>query len=106
MESVYRQRPEFTALFDRILTSEDFTHSKPHPDCYLKAADAFGLTPEQCTVFEDSVNGLKAGMAAGMTVVGLLTTNSRETVERLSHYQTENYLNMDYKKLYRIWQDI
>ncbi|MBQ9357427.1 MAG: HAD family hydrolase [Prevotella sp.] len=106
MESVYRQRPEFKTLFDRILTSEDFTYSKPHPDCYLKAAGAFGLKPEQCIVFEDSVNGLKAGMAAEMTVVGLLTTNTKETVEQLSHYQTADYTNMNYQKLYTIWQDI
>jgi HAD superfamily hydrolase (TIGR01509 family) len=56
MESVYRQHPEFKSLFDAILTSEDFERSKPDPDCYLKAAERFGVNPEDCVVFEDSFN--------------------------------------------------
>ena len=38
MENVYRAHPEFTSLFDRIFTAEDFQHSKPDPDCYLLGA--------------------------------------------------------------------
>ena len=43
MEAVYAKRPEFKTLFDAILTSEDFERSKPDPDCYLKAAQRFGI---------------------------------------------------------------
>ena len=57
MEAVYRSHPEFRGLFDAILTSEDFERSKPHPDCYLKAAERFGIEPKDCVVFEDSFNG-------------------------------------------------
>ena len=56
MQSVYRQHPEFKSLFDAILTSEDFEYSKPHPDCYLKAAARFGVDSASCVVFEDSIN--------------------------------------------------
>ena len=52
------------------------SESKPAPDCYLKAAARFGLDSSECVVFEDSFNGLKAGRAAEMYVVGLATTNS------------------------------
>ena len=83
MEAVYRSRPEFKELFDAILTSEDFSASKPDPDCYLKAAERFGVAPEDCVVFEDSFNGLKSGRAAGMTVVGLATTNAAESIRPL-----------------------
>lgn len=83
MENVYRKHPEFTALFDAILTSEDFKHSKPHPDCYLKAAERFGVKPEDCEVFEDSFNGLRSGRSAGMKVVGLATTNAVEAISPL-----------------------
>ena len=83
MENVYRRHPEFKGFFDAILTSEDFEHSKPHPDCYLKAAARFGVEPADCTVFEDSFNGLRAGRAAGMTVVGLATTNAAERIAPL-----------------------
>ena len=72
MESVYRAQPGFKQLFDAILTSEDFEYSKPHPDCYLKAAARFGVQPSECVVFEDSFNGLKSGRAAGMKVVGVV----------------------------------
>ena len=91
MASVYRSRPEFTSLFDAILTSEDFAESKPSPDCYLRAAARFGVKPEECVVFEDSINGLRSGRAAGMFVVGLATTNSREVIAPLSDIQIDDY---------------
>lgn len=99
MGSVYRSHPEFTALFDAILTSEDFAESKPSPDCYLRAAARFGATSEDCVVFEDSVNGLRSGRAAGMFVVGLVTTNSLEIVAPLSDIQTADYTGLTTEKL-------
>ena len=80
MEQVYAKRPEFRSFFDEILTAEDFAASKPDPDCYLTAARRFGVAPAHCLVFEDSINGLKSGKAAGMTLVGLSTTNPAEVV--------------------------
>ena len=56
MNTVYAKRPSFKSLFDRILTSEDFTASKPDPAPYLKGAECFGLSPLQCVGFEDSFN--------------------------------------------------
>lgn len=81
MEAVYAARKEFKGLFDAILTAEDFERSKPDPDCYLKGAARFGLEPSECVVFEDSFNGLKSGRAAGMTVIGLATTNDAVAIE-------------------------
>ena len=83
MKAVYSRRPEFKSLFDAILTSEDFERSKPDPDCYLKAAERFGVSPKDCVVFEDSFNGLKSGRAAGMYVVGLATTNPADAIRPL-----------------------
>lgn len=106
MESVFKARPEFKSLFDAILTSEDFAESKPSPDCYLKGAERFGVTPEECVVLEDSINGLKSGRAAGMFVVGLTTTNKLENIVGLSDVQIADYQNINYNKLKRLWQDI
>lgn len=106
MESVYRQHPQFRQLFDAILTSEDFAESKPSPDCYLRAARRFGLPKEACVVFEDSINGLRSGRAAGMMVVGLVTTNPLEKVVPLSDCQINDYINFNYQRLNRLWQDI
>lgn len=99
MENVFKVKPAFRQLFDAILTSEDFAESKPSPDCYLRGAACFGAQPDECVVLEDSINGLKAGRAARMRVVGLATTNSRETIAPLSDIQIENYEGMTFEKL-------
>ena len=106
MESVFRARPDFKSLFDAILTSEDFAESKPSPDCYLKGAERFGVSPDECVVLEDSINGLKSGRAAGMYVVGLTTTNTKENIESLSNIQISDYQDINYQKLNTLWQDI
>lgn len=70
----------FESMFDKVLTSEMFTHSKPHPDCYLLGAKAFGVDKERCIVFEDAFTGLQSGRSAGMFTVGLATTNSPDAI--------------------------
>ena len=103
MESVYRAQPHFRELFDAILTSEDFEFSKPHPDCYLKGAARFGVDPAECIVVEDSFNGLKAGRAAGMKVVGVATTNTAEAIAPLSDIQISNYIGIGYDTLQKLF---
>lgn len=56
-----------TAYFDALITGNGLP-SKPAPDIFLKAAAALNAAPEKCLVLEDSINGIKAGRAAGMTV--------------------------------------
>ncbi len=94
MQAVYHAHPEFKGLFDAILTSEDFERSKPDPDCYLKAAERLGVTPDESVVFEDSFNGLKSGRAAGMYVYGLATTNSAESIAPLSDEVIKDYTQL------------
>lgn len=106
MEVVYRKRPEFIGLFDAVLTSEDFAESKPSPDCYLRGAARFDARPDECVVFEDSINGLRSGRSAGMLVVGLTTTNRRERIQSLSDYQIDNYTTFTYTNLNKLWQAI
>jgi HAD superfamily hydrolase (TIGR01509 family) len=60
--------------FDSIVTSERITRGKPDPMCYLLAAEDLGTPPESCIVFEDSIAGIEAATAAGMSVVALSTT--------------------------------
>lgn len=102
MNAVYASRPEFKSYFDVILTSEDFDKSKPDPDCYLKGAQKFNLTNNECVVFEDSFNGLKSGRAAEMLVVGLATTNSKEAILPYSDYVVSDFEALDYEKLCKI----
>lgn len=53
-----------------VFTVVDVENAKPAPDMYLKAAAACGVAPEHCVVVEDSATGARAGLAAGMRVVG------------------------------------
>jgi beta-phosphoglucomutase-like phosphatase (HAD superfamily) len=55
---------------------------KPHPQCYLLAANDLGVLPEKCFVFEDSFNGIKSANAAGMSIIGLSTTHSPESIQK------------------------
>ena len=91
MNCVYRTYPEFKTLFDKILTEEDFSASKPNPDCYLRAAERLNAAIDRCVVFEDSRNGLMAGRNAKMTVVGLATTLSKAEVEQLADYTIDDF---------------
>ncbi len=99
MENVYAKHPDFKDMFDAILTSEDFSQSKPSPDCYQTASRRFGLNKEECVVLEDSFNGLKSGRAAEMFVVGLSTTNSPESIKPYSNVVIADYEGVDYMTL-------
>mgnify|MGYP000771657019 FL=1 len=96
---LYRAHPDFKSYFDRILTAEFFSRSKPEPDCYLLGAEVFGLPVTRCVVFEDSFNGLKAGRAAGMKVVGLSTTNAPEQIQDLCDRVIPDFRGFDVEKL-------
>ena len=94
MSAVYRAHPDFPKMFDAVLTSEDFDESKPSPDCFLKAAERLGATSEECVVCEDSFNGLKAGRAARMAVLGLSTTNSADSISPLCDRVVPDFTNV------------
>lgn len=85
MERVYAQLPGFRERFRAVVTSADVTHSKPHPEGYLKAAERLGLPAEACLVFEDSIAGARAGRAAGARVVTLATTLPMDKISPEGH---------------------
>jgi len=57
--------------WDTVVTGEDVKSKKPAPDIFLSAAAKLGLTPGQCVVVEDAVNGVQAAKAAGMRCVAV-----------------------------------
>ena len=63
-----------TGLFEtfapHIYSADLVANGKPAPDLFLHAAGALGTAPERCLVIEDSVNGVRAALAAGMTAWG------------------------------------
>jgi len=52
-----------------LITAESVTQGKPHPEPFLKAAAALGVSAEECLVFEDADNGVYSAIAAGCTVI-------------------------------------
>ncbi|MFC4170200.1 HAD family hydrolase [Teichococcus aestuarii] len=63
------RRTGILGRFDAVITRDDVERGKPHPDLFLKAAQALGVPAGSCLAFEDSYNGVRAACAAGMTVV-------------------------------------
>lgn len=92
MSNAYKAHPELPDLVDKILTSEYFSKSKPDPECFLKGMEILGGIPEDTYVFEDSLHGINAGRASGAHVIGLATTNPRETIEPLCETVIDNFI--------------
>ena len=76
------------------------TRGKPHPDLFLHAAEAMGARPDRTLVIEDTTTGVKAGVAAGMTVVGLCAGghirpgHARRLGEAGAHHLAEAYADI------------
>lgn len=62
--------------FDVIVNSAHISKGKPDPEIYIKTAELLNVAPGNCLVFEDAVVGINSAKAAGMKVVGVLTTHS------------------------------
>lgn len=67
--------------FDAVISADDVETSKPHPETFLKAAEALGAKPEDCIVFEDAPKGVEAARNAGMKCVVLTTAHEAEDFE-------------------------
>ena len=72
--------------FEHVATSSDVAHAKPAPDIYLLAAHKLGIAPRHCLALEDSPTGVRAALAAGMTVIQIPDLlEPDETVRALGH---------------------
>ncbi len=65
---------------DLILTRDDVAEGKPNPEIYLKAKTKLNLNSDECLVIEDSTNGIKAGLDAGMHVFAVTNDVTRTSV--------------------------
>ncbi|RWR11506.1 HAD family hydrolase [Paenirhodobacter populi] len=71
MRATLGQHPAIWAkLKNRLFSGQDLGCPKPAPDLYLTAARALGADPAHCVVMEDTPTGARAGIAAGMRVLG------------------------------------
>lgn len=84
MAHLYSDIPDFKSKVNVIIDSTKVKKSKPDPEGYLLAAKELGLDIRDCVVFEDSVQGVRAGRASGAFVVGIAGTKTREELEPYS----------------------
>lgn len=64
-----------TEFFQAVVIGSECEHAKPHPAPYLKGLELLKASKEHTFIFEDSPSGIKAGVAAGMPVIGIATRN-------------------------------
>ena len=81
MKHLWKDLKGLKKCFNVIIDATQVTRSKPDPQGYLLAARSLNADPEACVVFEDSLQGVKAGKAAGCYVVGVAGTLKREVIE-------------------------
>ena len=87
-------RPYFSVVID----SSSVKNGKPDPEIYLKSAERLGVMPERCIVIEDSVPGAEAGIRAGMKVVAITTTHSKEELDK-TDLVIDAYEELSFEKL-------
>lgn len=102
METLYAQNPGFREKFQGIVTGDVVSHSKPHPEPYLRGADSLGIDIRHCCIFEDSLSGIESGLRAGACVVGIATTlpfeqingKACKTIHDFTGFQVEDMLSI------------
>lgn len=67
-------------FFDLLVVGDECERAKPFPDPYLKALELLNVSPQHTFIFEDSASGTKAGVDAGMPVVGLKSRNPEKSL--------------------------
>ncbi|MFQ5629724.1 MAG: HAD family hydrolase, partial [bacterium] len=77
-------------LFDVIITADDVTNGKPAPEPYLCAAKKLQIPSENCLVVENAPMGIQSAKAAGMQVIGITTTLSRQHLQH-ADFVVENF---------------
>lgn len=87
----------WTSKVDALRTACEVNAGKPAPDIYLKVAAELGVAPENCLVFEDIPNGMRAGKAAGMTVIGVEDERAKkykEEIDKICDYFIKDYYEL------------
>lgn len=97
--------------FDLVITSDDVTETKPHPEPYLAAAKYFGFDVLECLAFEDSNTGITSSLGAGIPTIAIpdrVLLDSRRGMKILSGLQGLGLKDLKeiHKELVKEWQNI
>lgn len=83
--------------FEGIYTKESVKSLKPDPEIYLKILKDYKVSPEECLVFEDSIEGIRASKKAGIKVVAVYDKYSdkyRKIIDEESDYQIKSFTDL------------
>ncbi len=95
--SVIMDKYNLSSCFDSVRTACEVEKGKPFPDIYLKVAEDIGVNPAKCLVFEDVLQGVKAGIAAGMRVCAVSDIHSQYDLAAIKR-EAHSFIN-DFKDL-------
>ena len=92
--------------FDLILTRDDVAQGKPNPEIYLKAIELLNVPKQECLIIEDSVNGIKAALDAGVPVFAITNSVTHKSVNEANLLPSDYVINdtLDFDK--RIYNHI
>ncbi len=79
-----------------LISVDDVSIGKPHPEGYLKAASLLGFSAASCLVLEDTPAGLAAGRAAGAKLIGITTTFSEDVLK--TEWTIKDYSKVTFDK--------
>jgi beta-phosphoglucomutase family hydrolase len=84
--------------FDAVVTGGDVKNGKPSPEIFLKAAERLGVTCQDCIVFEDAANGVKAAKNASMKCVAL-AGNERVDLLQEADLVIDTFQNLSFQNV-------
>ncbi len=88
---------DINTYFDVVYTIEDITNAKPHPEVHNNIMAKYGVTAEQCLIFEDSLVGMQCANNAGIECVAVYDKYSdcdRAEIDRLATYKIASYAEL------------
>lgn len=99
MRHLREELPEAENFFTAIVTGDKVSKSKPDPEGYLLGASLLNRPPEKCVVFEDSLQGVKAGKSSGAFVIGVAGTLPSHVIAPFSNMVVNSLKEIDLLKL-------
>ena len=90
------ERFDLNRYFVAKLSGADLKASKPHPEIFIKAAEASGFQKNECLVIEDSTNGIKAAYDAGIYCIGYDSLNSKNQDYTLADKVVSSFQEINY----------
>lgn len=98
IERIFK-RFNLNPYFKTKLSGADLKASKPHPEIFIKAAEATGFRRSECVVIEDSTNGIEAAHSAGIFCVGYNSLHSKNQDYSKANLVVTDFEDISFNKL-------